>query len=398
MKKIRLVIFNEYFWDKGLIYTQNIQPLLNLSKATGSEFEILSFTPIPSYLMLRKEIASFRDEMITAGVRVRHMPILYYPTRYMLTRWFMLPFFCLNVMFYVLWLKWKDKNKDVVYNVRSYQAALAFYLFYKDKKNLVFDPRTDWIEENINAGNFNERSLTVNLWNKYEKGFISSFKRTIVISDIFRNNLIKKHDNIDGSKISICYNPIDYKLFSIKPITHDNVIFLYTGSFGQWNKIETYLDFFDIYHRRNSNSELIICTSSSRKKVESVLGEEKYGTIRNLITIYYNVNHEDLPEIYARCDYGLQLMKKKDSRVGVKFVEYVAAGLTPIVTDNVQGAAYLIDKFNLGLIIKEEDSEDAIYSKVSGAPKIDKDSSNYQIFKSLTDLNGIEKILKEILL
>lgn len=32
MKIIRLVVFNEPYWDKGLIYSQNILPLLQLVK------------------------------------------------------------------------------------------------------------------------------------------------------------------------------------------------------------------------------------------------------------------------------------------------------------------------------------------------------------------------------
>lgn len=50
MKKIRLVVFNEPYWDKGLIYSQNILPLLQLVKTKEYSLDVLSFTSLPFYL------------------------------------------------------------------------------------------------------------------------------------------------------------------------------------------------------------------------------------------------------------------------------------------------------------------------------------------------------------
>lgn len=52
-KKIRLMIFNEIFWDKGLIYSQNILPLMKLKQK--NENYIIQYTP-PKFLPRSKQI------------------------------------------------------------------------------------------------------------------------------------------------------------------------------------------------------------------------------------------------------------------------------------------------------------------------------------------------------
>ena len=102
----------------------------------------------------------------------------------MITRWFMKPFYNLNVWPYIKYLNKKDRSNDVIYDLRSYEVSLGFLDFYKNKNALFFDTRTDWIEENINAGNFKKGCHSVRFWNKIEERMIRTFKKTFVISDI----------------------------------------------------------------------------------------------------------------------------------------------------------------------------------------------------------------------
>ena len=58
MKKINLVVFNEPYWDKGLIYTQNILPLLQLVKIGEYSLDIVSFTSLPFLFKRKKNISA----------------------------------------------------------------------------------------------------------------------------------------------------------------------------------------------------------------------------------------------------------------------------------------------------------------------------------------------------
>ena len=125
MKKIRLVVFNEPYWDKGLIYSQNILPLLQLVKTKEYSLDVLSFTSLPFLFKSRTDIQATKDELAEYGVNVRNFPVLFYPTRFMLLRFFLLPFYFLNVFFYIKYLNRKDdkEHSEILYSFRSYQAA-----------------------------------------------------------------------------------------------------------------------------------------------------------------------------------------------------------------------------------------------------------------------------------
>lgn len=398
MKNIRLVVFNEPYWDKGLIYSQNILPLLQLVKTRNYSLDIFSFTSLPMLFKHQRQIQKTKNDLKQYNVSIRDFPILFYPTRFMLLRYLLIPYYYINVYFYIIFLNWKDKDlKELFYSIRSYQAALGFLKFYKKKERIIFDTRTDWIEENINIGNFKPRDRTVKYWEKAEKQMLLKFRKTLFISDLFRDAVLKRHSiNLDENRYCLVYNPIDYKHFqSVKNNDYNNN-FLYTGSLGHWNNISIYLDFFMNLADKMPTSKLIICTSSPVHKVKPIFNQTKYDLIRNRVEIHYNVPYSELPSYYARCTYGLQLMNKKDTRVGVKFIEYIAANLIPIVNTNVMGAAALSRKYDIGIVLEDMgDNVDAISCRLKQI-KQNRTNSKLSDFRKLTDINEFANILKPI--
>lgn len=399
MKKLKLVVFNEPYWDKGLIYSQNILPLLQLVKTGKYSLDVISFTSLPFLLKSKTNIQATKNDLKQYGVNIRNFPVLFYPTRFMLLRYFLLPFYFLNVFLYVKFLNHQDEksNKDIFYSIRSYQAALGFLKFYKNKDRIIFDTRTDWIEENINVGNFKPDGATVKFWRNAEKQMLLKFRKTLFISDLFRDAVLKRHSiKLDDNKYCLVYNPINYKHFhSVQNHDQDNN-FLYTGSLGHWNNISIYLDFFLKVADKMPSSKLIVCTGSPIHKIEPTFNLPKYDAIRNRVEIHYSVPYSELPSFYARCTYGLQLMSKKDTRVGVKFIEYIAANLIPIVNTNVMGAAALARKYEIGIVLDDETEEvDSIVYRLEQI-KQNRNNSKLAEFRKITDLNEFVNILKPI--
>lgn len=393
------MVFNEPYWDKGLIYSQNILPLLQLVKTGKYSLDVISFTSLPFLFKSKTNIQATKNDLKQYGVNVRNFPVLFYPTRFMLLRYFLLPFYFLNVFLYVKFLNHLDdkSDKDIFYNIRSYQAALGFLKFYKNKDRIVFDTRTDWIEENINVGNFKPNGATVRFWRNAEKQMLMKFRKTLFISDLFRDAVLKRHSiKLDENKYCLVYNPINYKHFhSVQNHDQDNN-FLYTGSLGHWNNISIYLDFFLKVADKMPSSKLIVCTGSPIHKIEPTFNLPKYDAIRNRVEIHYSVPYSELPSFYARCTYGLQLMSKKDTRVGVKFIEYIAANLIPIVNTNVMGAAALARKYKIGIVLDDETEEvDSIVYRL-GQIKQNRNNSKLAEFRKITDLNEFANILKPI--
>lgn len=394
MKKINLVIFNEPYWDKGLVYSQNILPLLRLLNTGRFKLQLISFTSIPLLWVKRKEIKLIREELRKFGVDIKNYPVFFYPTRFMLLRYFLILYYFVNVFPYIVKLNKRDKKEsiDYVYSIRSYQAALGFLKFYYDKKRIIFDTRTDWIEENINVGNFKKDGITVRYWQNIEKQMLVKFKKTLFISERSRNFILKRNGlEQDEKRYCVVYNPIDYNHFQSVKKEDVNENFLYTGTLGHWNDISIYFDFFLIIANALPSSKLIVCTSSPTYKIIPVLNTPKYHSLKERVEIYFNVPYTKLPIFYARCTYGLQLMNKKDTRVGVKFVEYVAAGLIPIVNTNVMGAVDLVKKYNIGVVVDDVIMKDVkLLLQTIREAKMNIVKENIDAFKQITDLNQIE--------
>lgn len=398
-RSINLIVFNENYWDKGLIYTQNLLPLIEYIKHNKNfGVRLVSFTSIFMLWKNRNKIKALKNELSTLNIELINYPILFYPTRLMLVRWILIPFFYANVFRHIQKLD-KIARKDWFW-IRSYQCALGFSKFFKNKEALIFDPRTDWIIENINAGNFNVNSKTVKFWLKQELKIVRDFHKTVFISDVFKDDIISRHSlNPNPEKYPILYNPIDYSHFKNNEIISSRKDFLYTGSLGRWNKLETYLNFFRRVHDYFPNANLIICTNADSHTVEKTTARNDYKSIRNKIILYFNKSYDELPKIYRTCKYGLQLMSKKDSRLGVKFMEYIASDIIPVVNQNVEGAIKVCRAYKIGCIINESDCTNKIIETLHSGRSFDEDEPRHQDLRLKSDLGNVHltigRILKE---
>lgn len=396
MAVLSLVIFNEEFWNKGLIYSQNIKPLLEIRKNHPEySIEFISFTSIALYLRERKAIKRQTESYRSEGIKVHLFPILFYPTKYMVVNWFFLLWFILNCLPYNLWLSLRDifNCRDKTYILRSYQTSLAFLLLYFGKGRRVFDTRTDWIEEARGMGYWKTGGLTDKMWVSFERNIMGKFNRTLFISDAQKADTLQRTGHTDCEKFAVFYNQADYSRFKQYENESRPNNFVYSGSLGHWNNLPTYLDFFLRVSPAFPDSVLFVLTPTAKSKIEPVLREEKYHGIIERVKVVYNVPYVEVPGYYAQSKYGLQLMEKADSRVGVKYVEYVAAGLIPIVHENVRGAAFLAENMGLGVVVTDTIDQEKI-TEIKGT-SINHDA--YQQIKALTDEKESNDILYKYL-
>lgn len=387
MHTLNFVIFNENFWDQGLIRTQNVIPLKKLCNKKGYKLKILSFTSVYSLFKNRRQIKQSIKELNEDNISISLFPVLFIPTRYMILKIWLVPFFFLNILPYLIYLNLTTNHKNDVFLCRSYPISLGFLTFYKNKKSLNFDPRTDWIEENINIGYFKKNSLSVRYWINREKAILKEFNKTYFISEHFKKTVLHRHNlSDDSNKYHIQYNVVEISY----PIDHisNNSNFLYTGSLGHWNNIDMYLDFFLKVNTKYPNSNLIICTTTDYSKLQPSLSNPKYKKIINRVKIFYNLSRKELLKQYAQCKYGLQIMNKPDSRVGVKFIEYIAYGMVPIANENVLGAREIIDKYGIGAMIPSTTSDSKLTVLLEKANSFNQENPYHKALIKLIDSNN----------
>jgi len=264
---------------------------------------------------------------------------------------------------------------------------------YFGKGRRVFDTRTDWIEEARGMEYWKTGGLTDKMWVLFEKRIMNRFNRTLFISDTQKSDTLQRTGLPDSEKFSVFYNQADYSRFdSVEDGTRTDS-FVYSGSLGHWNNLPTYLEFFMKISPAFPESMLYVLTPTAKGKIEPVLHEEKYKDIIDRVKVVYNVPYAELSKYYAHCRFGLQLMEKADSRVGVKYVEYVAAGLIPIVHENVRGAAYIVGNMGLGVVVDDTLNEEKI-NEIKNA-SVNKES--YLKFKAMTDEKESNDILYKYL-
>lgn len=350
-------------------------------------------------MLSRKEINLFCHAQFAQGFSIKVFPVFYLPSSLFYPRWFMIPFLFLNTFPYLLFLKCHDRylnNVDIWYQLRSYEIAAVFNLIYRGKRNLVFDPRTDFLEELVGIGVWSRSSISYRFWFEQERKLLTETRRSLFISDVMKKELLDRHGITDDpEKFIVLYNQADFSHFYRQGTKKENN-FLYTGSLGNWNKISNYLKFFNAISRYMPYSLLYIVTNTKLSKFKKELLCSEFDEIRNNIVLCNDIDYDDLPNLYAKCKYGLQLMSRGDSRIGVKFVEYIAAGLLPIVNENVKGAADFVRRFSIGVVIDQDIKEidEQFCDKILKAYENQLPASD--IIRGALDLKQCAKLLERI--
>lgn len=135
----------------------------------------------------------------------------------------------------------------------------------------------------------------------------------------------------------------------------------YVGSFGHWNNPEPYLRLLEMIakNRRFSIEAKFIVPLQSFPYLDAFL--DKTTINRSKIT-RQSSSQENVFEHMSDCVAGLQIMTRQDDRLSIKFVEYLAAGLPVIVSENVRGAADIVREYEVGFVLLDNfsNSEEAL--------------------------------------
>lgn len=250
-------------------------------------------------------------------------------------------------LFYALILLLFIKRGSVVI-ARSYFPTIVSKILrsLKHIDSYIFDSRSLFIHENLKIGNIRENSAAASFWKRTEKEIINYAKKTIAVSKAQQKYYKSICPKADVTLIP-CYASENTlismgkreKLRAEKNITNQKVLIAYYGSLDdKWNNYDLYYSFFMEAIKRGY---YIIIISQNFKQL---------CKIRNLnrkqITLV-DTNKLSAKELLTNlqiADYGVILMEKSfdwESRLSIKFVEYLNNGLRPIVGEYVGEAVRL---------------------------------------------------------
>lgn len=364
-KRICYLIVNEYLFSP-LLSRQVFQLLSQISTHDQIKITLVCFQRIYDILRYKNRILNLHTELKNSRINLIVLPSL---------SPFPFPYFIPNLVngklkLPALWSPLASKllcltslpqllllhiifRFDVVH-ARSYPAgylASVFSLFTRIK--VVFDPRSDFPEENIQLNNWSAGSRCFAFWKKFESNISRKF-HTVCISEAFYKSLSQPHlDN----KLALIHNNVDTTLFNSSrtisccpirdSINIDDSVFLvtYLGDMSDygWHQPSNYLNIINSIHSIGLPQPLhflFIVPENSLKYVSSVFSRIPNVTVRS-------VPFSDVHEWIKTSDAGIMSLPFISTRIGTKICEYLCCGLNILVNSNSIGSIDFMESNNM---------------------------------------------------
>ena len=247
-----------------------------------------------------------------------------------------------------------------VFHCRSYPPAYCVVklkrLFHRIK--VVFDPRSDFPEENVTAGIWGESSKAFDFWKRSEKVILENSEAVVCIADTYRNHYMKVAPNANYFHAPNNVNTEKFyrseierkRLRHILNIADDELVFCYVGAMTTqgWHRASVYahvvknLRPLSLKHRF-----LFLVPKFSRdiliKELEAVNALEQ--------CIIIHPGYDEVPAYLSVADVGLMYLHRSKVAVGTKIGEYAASGLPVITNSNCLGAVEIVTKYDIGTIV-----------------------------------------------
>lgn len=244
---------------------------------------------------------------------------------------------------------------------RSYFSALAVALLQRVKPlEFVFDTRSQFVQENVSAGRLRLGSVAHRRWLAIESTLLNRAAKVLAVSDAQARYY---HEVAPTARVQVipCFSQPDERLLAADMRedgrgqmgfkAQDTVVCYYGSLDHKWNNICMYADFFADCLEQG----LRICVITP--SAEELRADPRLN--RPEAFIAQVDDPQRARQLIAACDHGVIIMKKADdweSRLGVKFVEYLGAGLQVLVGEWVGAAADIVRRHfpDSGIVISGE--------------------------------------------
>jgi hypothetical protein len=283
-------------------------------------------------------------------VRIFNLPILI-PFRFINFKYlfYLNEFICLLYSFSIA-LRILTHLRDATIVCRGYVPGLiGWWLNRLFGIPYVFDPRSLYIHEHVGTGSIKEDSLIHRYWLSVERRIVCRAIRTVCVS----KGMVAYYEGLGETRngpfvIIPCFSTAP-DLISEQERTvvreqlgygGDDLVIAYYGSLnGGWNNLKIYCDFF---HAAGAyGAKVLIISQDASELKNSDLARLPFVRIMG----GPSVSPKQAATILAAADYGVVLMGEVpdwETRLSVKFAEYVSSGLPVIVGKFVGEAARLV--------------------------------------------------------
>ncbi|WP_457286852.1 hypothetical protein [Pedobacter sp. UYP24] len=247
--------------------------------------------------------------------------------------------------FYAFILSFMLRKEDIIV-ARSYFPGLVLCYLKKIKGNkFKFDARSLFVLESTTKGLIKKNSLLYRAWITWEKQILESSELTVAVSEKQTEYYLHVTDK-NRKIIQIpCYTSSNNFRYlnraELLPFDVSDIVIAYYGSLDNgWNNIEIYYSLFQKAIKKGYKICIISQNYSHLKADTRFICKDIF-----LLDTKVNTNYSDFLQV---CDYGVVVMPKIsdwETRLSVKFVEYLNNGLGVIVGEYVGEAVRLSKKY-----------------------------------------------------
>ncbi len=338
--------------NSPIIQGQVIDILKTISGDLGdSKIYLITFKAI--YPFNRNNPKGIKNELKQAGIHLITVPVVY-SEWWFSAKWYQLPLIFIQALPVLLYLSIAKNIR--LFHCRSYPVTLATIAVKKIRNiKVIFDPRSDFPEENVTAGRWKTDSISFKVWKFLEKIYLRNSDVTIAIAGSYVTHF---EEIYKGATFSIIPNNVDTERFRRNEefrqsfrlehnIDENKILFCYSGSLGgHWNNPKVYAAYLKKFRSLNVLHRFLFITPDivSLKEIfnRSDIKPEEY--------IAVNSKFEEVPNYLSAADIGLVLMNKPDIRMSIKTVEYLSVGVPVITNSNVGGAKEIVEENGIGII------------------------------------------------
>ena len=333
--------------ENSNIHANQIYPLVKGMK-------VLFISPL--FIVSRSKIGLNHNRFQCSNFSECKIPLLSY--NFLMSPWLFLLFLILSLPILIIYIKRNEIRTIHCRNLLSASLALLTKRIMHRNINIISDFRGHYPEEGVILRRWRYNSLTFKFWKWIEKRVLVSSSSCTFISESMKSSY---EEILPRSGMYFAPAIVDTNRFYFSSkersevrveyqISDDEVVYIYTGSYGQWHDLELFYSMIDMHIQEHSINKYRAIILTGQKTCEFLEEELRYRTLT------LKVSPNEVNKFLCDADVGVLPGSNKTSpsydllyktMISSKAEEYFCTGLTVIASKRITEVGLLSELTNV---------------------------------------------------